>query len=705
MFMRPGLDQTSEWAKLEPFGDTIQATHQSVKSREDEVLNSAGGFVFSVSDIMQLRRFLILGTSGGTYYATERQLTLQNADNILNMLEKGRGLEILKEVEMIDSANRAPSMNPIIYCLAVVARNGDAESKAEVYRLLPKICRIPTHLFKFIAYAEKATNGKSTGWVRRHRKAVGDWYIHKNLMNLVMAITKYQKRDGWSHRDVLRLAHPCVSRSRAMKRHIDGRFKSLDESKMSSAEVQAIVKEVDSYHDDVFLYCAKGFGALLERRAEFTEYIIKNLEDNTSALDISCDNGKEQKTTDETKLAKKKYKLMKKSKRFTENAPNYLKFLQSVEDLKSCKDENEAVALIKRFSLVREHVPTRLLSSVVVWRCLLENMPMTAMIRNLGKMTAVGLLKEEDNVESDIVCKKLNDVDALKAARIHPFAILLALSVYRQKSGEKGNRNLPLIAKLFDYCVIRKLTWEPNKSVLAALDSAFYASFVNVRPTNKRFLLAIDVSGSMSANINNTCLSCREAVGALSMVTLRTEPVCEMVAFQDDLQELSFEKTDTLEMIDKKMSDLPFGGTDCSLPMLWAARKKKQFDCIIVYTDSETYFGNIKPAEAMRLYRKMSGVKGMDPDRQPYFGYADPDSCSSRQIRIRDLRDAKLIVVGMTATNFTIADPSDPNMMDVVGFDAAAPELIRNFVASGFEIDDGNEKSGNKEWDAALGDD
>jgi 60 kDa SS-A/Ro ribonucleoprotein len=42
--------------------------------------------------------------------------------------------------------------------------------------------------------------------------------------------------------------------------------------------------------------------------------------------------------------------------------------------------------------------------------------------------------------------------------------------------------------------------------------------------------------------------------------------------------------------------------------------------------------------------------------------------------------DAKLIVVGMTATEFTIADPDDTGMMDVVGFDAGAPEVMSNFA-------------------------
>jgi 60 kDa SS-A/Ro ribonucleoprotein len=45
-------------------------------------------------------------------------------------------------------------------------------------------------------------------------------------------------------------------------------------------------------------------------------------------------------------------------------------------------------------------------------------------------------------------------------------------------------------------------------------------------------------------------------------------------------------------------------------------------------------------------------------------------------------RRAKLVVVGMTATSFTIADPSDAGMLDVVGFDTAAPQVMADFARS-----------------------
>ena len=81
--------------------------------------------------------------------------------------------------------------------------------------------------------------------------------------------------------------------------------------------------------------------------------------------------------------------------------------------------------------------------------------------------------------------KKLKDKSALKAAKVHPFNLLLALKVYSAGKGDKGS-----------------LSWSPVPAIVAALDAAFYLSFKFVQPTGKRFLLALDVSGSMTAPVS-----------------------------------------------------------------------------------------------------------------------------------------------------------------------------------------------------------
>ncbi|WP_202863549.1 hypothetical protein [Ornithinimicrobium avium] len=97
------------------------------------------------------------------------------------------------------------------------------------------------------------------------------------------------------------------------------------------------------------------------------------------------------------------------------------------------------------------------------------------------------------------------------------------------------------------------------------------------------------------------------------------------------------------------MSDLAFGGTDCALPVTHAIEQGLEVDTFVVYTDNETWAGSSHPHQALRTYRERSGIP------------------------------AKMIVVGMTATGCSIADPSDPGMLDVAGFDSAVPQLISDF--------------------------
>jgi 60 kDa SS-A/Ro ribonucleoprotein len=43
---------------------------------------------------------------------------------------------------------------------------------------------------------------------------------------------------------------------------------------------------------------------------------------------------------------------------------------------------------------------------------------------------------------------------------------------------------------------------------------------------------------------------------------------------------------------------------------------------------------------------------------------------------------AKLVVIAMTSNGFTIADPNDAGMLDVVGFDPTTPAVIADFATT-----------------------
>lgn len=121
------------------------------------------------------------------------------------------------------------------------------------------------------------------------------------------------------------------------------------------------------------------------------------------------------------------------------------------------------------------------------------------------------------------------------------------------------------------------------------------------------------------------------------------------MAFNNQLTPVGITKTDRLADALRKTANWTGGATDCAVPMTHALANKLQVDTFQVYTDNETWFGKIHPSQALVEYRDATGIP------------------------------ARLAVVGMTSTGFSIADPSDAGMLDFVGFDAAAPALLADF--------------------------
>src|SRR5579862_1116700 len=85
-----------------------------------QVQNSAGGYAFAVDDWKRLRRFLILGSEGGSYYATERTLSLENAKCVERCVAAD-GLRAVKEIVEVSDRGLAPKNDPAIFALALAS--------------------------------------------------------------------------------------------------------------------------------------------------------------------------------------------------------------------------------------------------------------------------------------------------------------------------------------------------------------------------------------------------------------------------------------------------------------------------------------------------------------------------------------------------------------------------------------------------------
>ena len=536
-------------------GINTRQTAQTEQARPDQVANNAGGFVFAVTPETRLRRFLTLGVDGGTYYVGERALARDNAQVVLDFA-RDRGTDLVQMIIEVSEAGRAPKNDPAIFALAAASVLADLDGRRAAYAALPRVCRTGTHLFQFAGFREQFG-----GWSRGARRAVGDWYTAPDVDRVAYQLAKYRQRDGWTHRDLLRLTHP---------------------------------KTVEAGRKALFDWaCGRGVDGPVP-------VVVHHFIDAQNAA-----------TT------------------------------------------NEWVRVIDRAegALSWEMLPDAALNQPAVWAALIAHgVPQTALIRQLPRLTRIGAIGP-GKVLTHAVADQLTDPQRLVKSRVHPVNVLIAQRTYSGGRSLRGSTE-----------------WTPVPAITDALHAAFYASFGAVRKTGKRHLLALDVSGSMGAQAGGLPITCREVCAAMALATVNVEDDVTVVGFTGGHGQwggYSFgrgqtaEPLTTLDITPRRrlddtisyISNLPFGGTDCALPAVWAKQQGLDFDAISLYTDSETWAGGIHPFQALSAYRRHVGHR------------------------------VSQVVVGITATGFSVADPGDPDSLDVAGFDSAVPGLIADFAA------------------------
>ena len=516
-------------------GVNHRMTPQNEPAAPGQVRNSAGGYAFSIGDAERVKRFLILGSDAGSYYAKPADLTRENAETVIRLAES-HGEQLVDLIVDVSVSGKAPRANPALFALAIAASIGSVESKAYALSHLSQVARTGTHLFIFARYIEQFR-----GWGRGLRKAVAEWYTEKSVDDVAFQAVKYRQREGWTHRDILRLTHPKTTEParKALFDWISGRTPS---------EFPAIIE---------------GFEAAQREGADIP-------------------------------------------------------------------------ALIREYGLSWEMLPDAALGESDTWEALLDKgMPQTALLRQLPRLTRLGIVAPR-GARTREIASQLVDPERLRKSRVHPINLLIALKTYASGAG-------------------RGSEWTPVTAIIDALDDAFYASFATTEPAGKRTVIGLDVSGSMGWTTDPSgLLTAREVGAAFSMVLTATEPNTEVFGFTstssaNEFRPLNLSRKRRLDDVVRATSNLPFGQTDCALPMVTALKNGWEVDTFVIITDNETWSGSIHPHQALVRYRERSGI------------------------------DAKLVVLSVTATDFSIANPADPGMLDIVGFSNDVPTLVTEF--------------------------
>lgn len=307
--------------------------------------------------------------------------------------------------------------------------------------------------------------------------------------------------------------------------------------------------------------------------------------------------------------------------------------LERVDTLK------DVLTILRETNAPEEFIPGQWKQHDEVWREMLPNLGIEAIFRNLCNLANRGALTRAQ--VKWLIEERLTRI-GIEKSRLHPIKMLLAYGMYLDGHRRQRNGNVQ--------------QWTVDGSLKKHLGQCFTWGFKNVEPMGIKTYVGLDVSGSMgmgSIYEGVEWLNPRVASSAVLSVLLNTEETVKVRGFSHELIDLPVKKGMELDKVVRRISGLPFGATDCALPMLDAMKNKDFYDLFVVITDNETYYGKVHPFEALKRYRNK-----VNPN-------------------------AKLLVLSCLPSRFSIADPSDPGMLDVCGFDANFYGLMRNFALEG----------------------
>ena len=308
-----------------------------------QVPNSAGGFTWAVDDWTRLRRFLVLGSEGGTLLRVGAEAHARERRRGRALHRRGRRRARSRDRRASASAARAEERPGALRagdggrCSATIA------TRRAALDALPRVARTGTHLFRFATFVEGFR-----GWGRSLRRAVGRWYAAQSVGRARLPGGEVPPARGRHAPRPAAAGPPGGSRSARVTRRSTSRTATLACSSGSSAAATATA-------------CRASSRASPARRRR--------------------------------------------------------------------RRTAETAALVREYGLPREALKPEHLTSPRVWEALLEDMPMTALIRNLATMTRIGLLAPGSDGTRTAVAQ-LGDGERLRRARVHPIAVLAALRTY-----------------------------------------------------------------------------------------------------------------------------------------------------------------------------------------------------------------------------------------------------------------------------------
>jgi len=338
-----------------------------------------------------------------------------------------------------------------------------------------------------------------------------------------------------------------------------------------------------------------------------------------------------------------------------------LDYIACVEEFKRCRDPVLAVQQIRQHSFDIDIVPSELLVYTEVWEAAVSRLPLRRVLAHLKSMVRHNLLLRGDCPVLEKVRGLVCDPLALAASKLQPAEILR----YERRNVASGWKHPPTTNKSdIEEKEYLKTTSIPNRRLTEALKAMLKHSFKNVVKLNKKVLICVDTRDKMLTSrcwkSDSVTSSQAAAVTILSLVAAKCDVTLTTVIEGEgrhagDIVVIPLTDTDNMETLGRKMREANGGVPKNIHAVNYAVSSKKQFDLILHITDSHTADVDSKLLwPALVKYRERGGTI------------------------------TRYVMMAVSTSSVSSADPRDPGMLDIAGWTPDAVRVIQAFLKEEF---------------------
>ncbi|MBK1880320.1 vWA domain-containing protein [Pelagicoccus mobilis] len=248
-------------------------------------------------------------------------------------------------------------------------------------------------------------------------------------------------------------------------------------------------------------------------------------------------------------------------------------------------------------SVVSKHVPDvpfQLLTALPIgfqeWAAIASNAPWHMTRMNLNTFQRHGLFESSEIV--DLIAERLRNAKLIRRSRVFPYQLLAAF--------KNAESSIP-------------------RKIKNALQDALEIAVENVPSVSGKVVICPDSSGSMHSPVtgyrkgSSSAVKCVDVAALVAAAFLRKNQDAQVLPFMEKVIDVDLNARDSVMTNAKILSNLGYGGTNCSAPLVQLNQRGETPDLVVFVSDNESWVDSGNARQGTAVMREWEKLKTRNP--------------------------------------------------------------------------------------------